>query len=483
MIRVRSGKSWHSSGRRGARLTWHEEGAYRFHDVAQRSALAARLVIVVLCGQVLASCATRVPVITTPTYPSYPFPTVPQELAGTRAAAEHERAWLFLQAGDLDEAELRFAAALRRSPEFHPSRAGLGFVGLARGQAEAAVARFDQVLVASPAYVPALLGRGEALLVGDRVDEAIKSFQAALVADPRLTSLRQRVEELRFVGLMNQVARARGATAAGRDAEARAAYERVIAASPESGFLYIELAEVERRQGDTAGALELLGRAVELDSSVAAPWVLMFEIYLAKGDLDRAEQALLRAYAIDPDEDTARGLADLETRRRAESLPPEYREIETAEAITRGQLAVMIGVQFETLLADTAAGRTAIITDARDHWGYQWVIAVARAGIMEPDTNYRFQPEQVVTRAELALAAVRLLRLLAVEATSLPVGARASFSDLAPGHLSYPAASEAVAAGVLQPLERNTFQPGRPVSGAEVVTALGRLDGLKGDGR
>ena len=441
------------------------------------------LVVVVLCGHVLASCATRLPVVTTPTYPSYPFPTVPQELVGSRAAAPHDRAWLSLQAGDLDAAERGFSAALRSSPGFHPSGAGLGFVGLARGQADAAVARFEQVLAQSPAYLPALLGRGEALLVGDRVDEAIESFQAALLADPGLTSLRQRVAELRFVGLvglMDQVARARAAGAAGRDAEARAAYERVIAASPESGFLHIELAEVELRLGDTDAALDQLGRAAELDSNVVAPWVLMSEIYLARGDLDRAEQALQRAHAIEPGEDTARGLADLEARRRAASLPPEYREIETAETITRGQLAAVIGVHFETFLADAAAGRTTIITDARDHWGYGWILAVARAGIMEPDTNYRFQPEQVVTRADLARVAVRVLHLPAGDAPSPPVAARTSFSDLAPGHLSYPAAAEAVAAGVLPPLEQNMFQPGRPVSGAEVMTAIGRLGDLVG---
>ena len=441
------------------------------------------LVVVVLCGHVLASCATRVPVVTTPTYPSYPFPTVPQDLLGTPAAAEHARAWLSLQAGDLDAAERGFSAALRSSPGFHPSGAGLGFVGLARGQADAAVARFEQVLAQSPAYLPALLGRGEALLVGDRVDEAIESFQAALLADPGLTSLRQRVAELRFVGLvglMDQVARARAAGAAGRDAEARAAYERVIAASPESGFLHIELAEVELRLGDTDAALEQLGRAAELDSNVVAPWVLMSEIYLARGDLDRAEQALQRAHAIEPGEDTALGLADLEARRRAASLPPEYRDIETAETITRGQLAAVIGVHFETFLADAAAGRTTIITDARDHWGYGWILAVARAGIMEPDTNYRFQPEQVVTRADLARVAVRVLHLPAGDAPSPPVAARTSFSDLAPGHLSYPAAAEAVAAGVLPPLDQNMFQPGRPVSGAEVMTAIGRLGDLVG---
>ena len=439
------------------------------------------LLIVVLCGPVLTGCATRLPVVTTPSYyPSYPFPTVPQELADTPAAAEHGRAWLFLQAGDLDAAERAFGAALRSSPAFHPSSAGLGFVGLARGQAEAAVTRFDQALIVSSAYVPALLGRGEALLVGDRVDEAIESFQAALLADPGLTSLRQRVAELQFVGLMDQVARARAAGAAGRDAEARAAYRRVIAASPESGFLYIELAEVELRLGDTDAALEQLDRATELDSNVVAPWVLMSEIYLGRGDLDRAKQALRRAHAIDPGEDTARGLADLEARRRAARLPPEYRDIETAEAITRGQLAAVIGVRFERLLEASVTGRTRIITDARDHWAYDWIVDVARAGIMESDTNYRFQADQVVTRADLARVAVRVLHLPAVDVRLRPLALRTSFSDLPPNHLDYPAASEAVAAGVLESLDQNMFQPGQPVSGADVMTALGRLGDLVG---
>ena len=438
------------------------------------------LLILMLCGYVLASCATRLPVDTTPTYPGYPYPTVPDALLGTSAAVEHVRAWQLLQAGDLDAAELGFAAALRNSPEFHPSVAGLAFVRLARGRTDAAAEDFGRVIARSPAYLPALLGRGEALLAGDRVDEAIESFQAALVADPGLTVLRQRVEELRFVRLMDQVVLARGASAAGRDAEARVAYERVIAASPDSGFLYLELAEVERRQGETDAALARLDRAVELDPNVVAAWVLMFEIHLAKGDLDRAEQALRRAAAIEPGEDIARGLADLEARRREASLPPEYREIETTEAITRGQLAVLIAVHFETLLTAEAAGRTAIITDARDYWGYGWVIAVAQAGIMEADTNYRFQPERVVTRADLAQVVVRLLRLPAVEVASVPGVVRPSFSDLAPGHLSYPWASEAVAAGVLPSLEQNAFQPDRSVSGAEVVTALGRLGCLVG---
>jgi tetratricopeptide (TPR) repeat protein len=435
-----------------------------------------RLLLLALGLQALVSCAARLPVVTSPAYPSYPFPAVPPSLAATEAAANHERGWLYFQAGDLDEAERTFAAVVRSTPGFHPADAGLGFVALARGQADDAVGRFDRALAQTPAYVPALLGRGEALLIDDRVDEAVLSFRAALVADPDLPSLRQRIEELRFAGLMDQVALARAASAAGRDTEARAAFERVIAVSPESGFLYVELAEIERRQGATQAALGRLEEAVALDPNGVAAWLLMADIYTDEGDLDRAEQALLRADAVEPDEDIARALADLETRRRDARLPSEYHEIDAAEVITRGQLAALIGVRFEPLLAEAGAGRAAIITDARDHWGYGWVIAVAQAGIMAADTNYRFEPERSVTRAELADVAVRLLRL--PPGARLAGGPRPSFSDLAPGHLRYPAASDAVAAGVMEPLEQNTFQPGREVSGVEAVAAMGRVGAL-----
>ena len=440
-----------------------------------------RLIAGALCAAYLSGCAARLPVVTTPAYPGYPFPEVPEELAGTPAAAEHERAWLFLQAGDLAESERRFGEVLRRDPAFHPAEAGLGFVELARGRGEAAVARFAGALARTPTYVPALLGRGEALLFDDRVDEAIESFRAALAVDPGLSAIRQRVEELRFTGLTDQVARARAASVAGRDTEARAAYERLIAASPDSGFLYLELAAVERRQGDTAAALDRVERALELDPNAVPAWLLMSEIYLDSGDLDRAEQALLRAEAIEPNVEIARRLAALEARRRDARLPPEYFDIEAAEAITRGQLAVLIGVRFETLLGNAAAGRPVIITDTRDYWGYTWVIAVAGAGIMEADTNYRFQPERQVTRTELADVAVRLLRYSG--GADQPSGPRPIFSDMTSGHLSYPAAADAVAAGVLEPLDRDAFQPSRLVGGAEAVAALGRVGILVGGGR
>ncbi len=442
---------------------------------------ARAVIVAAVAGALLSGCAARVPVVTAPAYPDYPFPVVPAELEGTPTATAHRDAWTFLQAGQPDEAARRFAAVLRDSPSFHPSAAGLGFVELARGDPDGAVARFGGVIAAAAAYVPARLGRAEALLLEDRVAEAIADFRAALAADPGLTDLRQRIAGLEAAVLTVQVAAAREAAAAGRDAEAAATYGRLIAASPESAFLHFELAEVERRGGGAASALARLDRAVALDPSLLDAWLLMSDLYLVGGDLDRAEQALLRADAVAPGPEVERRLADVAARRREAALPGEYAAIAAAAAITRGQLAALLGVGFEALLARQAGGGAGIITDARDHWAYAWMIDVAQAGIMPADVNYRFQPEQAVSRAELARILVRMLRAAGVEPA--PPAAPPSFSDLAAGHLDYPSASEAVAAGLLPALPRNAFGPNRSVAGAEAIEALSRLALATGTGR
>ena len=58
--------------------------------------------------------------------------------------------------------------------------------------------------------------------------------------------------------------------------------------------------------------------------------------------------------------------------------------------------------------------------------------------------------------------------------------ARLRFSDLSTSHLAYPAASAAVASGVMKAASENAFQPSRPVTGPEAIEAVSRLEALAG---
>lgn len=437
-------------------------------------------VCVVALSAVVAACAPKAPpaVVGAPKHPDFMFPVAP---AGTDAAqaARLDRGWQFLQLDDLRSAEREFASALKQQETFHPADAALGFVALARGNEADALTRFDRALAGDAAYVPALVGRGQALLEMERVADALGSFEAALAADATLVDLKGRVDVLRFRVTQDMLGRAKAATDGRRWDEAKAAYQQAIAASPESAFLYRELAGVEQKAGDLVAALEHFRQAVALDANDSRSWAAIGGLLETNDDMVGALAAYERARAIDLGEVPDSAMARVRARAALMKLPAEYRAIPDNPGVTRGEIAALIGIRLEALVA-RALPRQLIITDVRSHWAQPWINAVARAGIMDALPNYEFQPRQRVRRGELALTVSRLLGLLGAakpelltkwQATSVTV------NDVPSGHLSYSYVSQAVAAGAM-PLVGGNFELLRSVSGAEAVEIISRIESL-----
>jgi tetratricopeptide (TPR) repeat protein len=418
-------------------------------------------------------------------FPDFVYPAPPAALATGEAATRQEAAWLWLQAGEVKEAERTFSAALTQAPGFYPAEAGLGYVSLARKDNKAAIEHFDRAIAADPAYAPALAGRGEALLAqGDR-DEALDSFEKAVAADPQLAAVRSRIEVLRFRGLQDDVTVARQAAEGGKFAEARAAYRHAIEASPESPFLYRELAAVERRDGDLALALTHAQKAAQLDPTDARALVLIGEICEAQGDLTKAADAYGAAVRLEPSETIDRRIDEMREKAAFLAMPDEYKSIESSPTVTRAQIAALIGVQLEGLLKRSGRSNAVVMTDTRGNWAAPWIQSVSRAGIMVAFPNHTFQPGGLVRRGDLATIASRALSLVAAGDPRLAASwrtARRSFPDLSPSHLTYPAASLAVEAGVMKTAADGSFLLSHPVTGAEALAAVKKIRELSGLG-
>ncbi len=436
---------------------------------------------------VLASaCAPKIvpaPVVTVPKFPEFVQPPIPPAFANTPVAATFTRGWAFFQTGDLKTAEREFLIAVNAAPSFHPAETSLGYVELARKDAKAALSHFDRVLEGEQANVPALLGRGQALLALNREPDALASFEAALSADPALTDVRRRVEVLKFRRQEQQIARARDLVRQGRLDEALQAYSSAIASSPDSPFLYRELAAVERQKGNLDAALGDFRKALALDPTDARSLEQIGEVLEAQNDLEGAEKSFADALALEANPSVEKKLDAVRDRIALSRLPAEYRAIDEAPQVTRGDLAALIGIRLAPVLQTARSREAVLITDARTHWAATWIMMVARAGIMEPFANHTFQPQSVVRRIDLAQAVARLLgRMGAQHAAEAKAwdAARLKFTDLSPGHLAYPAASMAVAAGVIKTAPENSFQPARAVTGPEAIDAISRLEALAG---
>jgi tetratricopeptide (TPR) repeat protein len=431
-----------------------------------------------------AACAPRLapaPVVTTPRFPEFTLPPVPQAFVNTPAAVFHDRSWRFFQSGDLIGADREAASALSVAPKFYPADAVAGYVALARGDARNALSRFDAAVKAESTYVSALVGRGQALVSLDREAEAVAAFEAALAVDGSLGDLRRRVEVLRFRAVERNLTAARAAARAGRADEAITAYREALASSPDSAFLHRELAQVERQRGDTERALEHYRRAIALDPDDAMSHGEVGAILEERSEFEAALAEYERAIALDPAGDARARRDRLRTRIELARLPEQYRAITAAPEVTRADLAALIGVGLDGILQAGTDKLAVVITDVRANWAEPWIMAVARAGVLEPFANHTFQPAAVIRRQELAQAVSRLLARI-----SLPPdrrswqNAKVTFPDLSASHLSFPDASAAVASGVMTIGPSGEFDPSRVVSGAEAMAAVAKLQALAG---
>ncbi|RPJ56952.1 MAG: hypothetical protein EHM24_29945 [Acidobacteria bacterium] len=432
---------------------------------------------------VLAACAPRLvpaPVVTAPAYPDFVFPAVPPALQREPLTLRQQRGWQFLQAGDLDGARREFRAALQAAATFYPADAGLAYASLAGGAAPDALARFDHVLKRDSRYVPALVGRGDALAQLGRADEAVASFEAALAVDATLADAKRRIEALAFRAQQQTLETARKAAEAGRVEDAVAAYQRAIAASPESGFLYRELAALERKHDRAEAALGHLEQAVALDPSDARSWAQIGELLEQSGDFPGAVSAYEKARAVEPGPDLDARLTRARQGAELARLPAEYRDIANANELTRGQLAALLGVRLATVLRESQRREGVVLTDVRGHWAATWIMAAVRAGVMEPLPNHAFAPRGLVRRLDLAQVASRVLNVIAVRRPALArqwQSTQPRVADVPAAHLGYPAVAAVVAAGAM-PLESGAFRPSRVVTGAEAVDVVGRLEVL-----
>jgi tetratricopeptide (TPR) repeat protein len=430
----------------------------------------------------LAACATRVapPLPSTLAYPAFVYPVVPAGVGTPAAAAGVDEGWRYLQSGDLAAAGRAFAAV--SGGGFYPALTGDGWVAVARGDYAGAAVAFGAALDAAPAYVPALVGQGQAELAQGRDAEALAAFERAVAADPSLVDLRRRADLLRVRVLQGVIDTARRARDAGDLAAARTAYLAALDASPATAFLYRELGAVEQARGDLDAALGRYREALALDAGDVDAAVGEGEALAGQGDHAGAIAAFTRAAGLGPAPDLAARIDAGLLRSRDALLPPEFQAMGGAAAVTRGDLAAVIGVRLGAVL-DTASPVQVVVTDIRDHWAQAWVAQVIRAGVIEEFPNHTFQPQAPLRRVELAAAVRRVVELLAPSRPTLgaALAARPDIADVAATHLGYPAVAAAVASGVLD-LREGRFGVNSPVSGAEAIEVVARLQALAAGG-
>jgi tetratricopeptide (TPR) repeat protein len=433
---------------------------------------------IALCAASACGPKTR-PDVTPPT--AWRVPDVPAELAAHPERARYDEAWARVRRGDTGGGERVFEDIDRSAPQFYPAAASLGEIRLHRQQYAAAAAMFDRALAVNPAYIAALGGAADARLGAGDDAGALKALTALVAADPARSDAAGRLEVVRLRVANAELALAERARADGKLAEAGLHLQRAMEATPENGAVLRASALLEMAMGREDVAEERARRAVAIDPQDPGGYTILGDALAAEGRLTDAVAAYDRALALDPRPAWRERRNALSASAESMSLPPQYRAITQAAAVTRADVAAMLGVRLAGALSHAPDRSSTVVTDVRGHWAARWILPLVRAGWIESLPNHTFQPAGVVRRADLAaIVAAALIDVAAQRPRDLARwrSARPVFADVTRDHAAYNVAAVAVASGVMI-AEDDRFSPARVVSGAELAATISRLDQLQ----
>lgn len=430
---------------------------------------------------VLGACASASPrpgATGTLRYPEFPVADVPASLKVPQEMRDRQAlAWQRLQAGDVRAATREFNELLKRSPEFYPAEAGLGFVAMADRQYRQAATRFTAAVARDGRYIPALSGLVQAHVALENYDEAVSAMEKLTALDPKRD--KTQLETLRFRQVQGLIEEGRRARLAKRLDESDSILSRALALSPQSTIILRELAATEIALGRLSEAEAHARRATTLDANDAEAHAALGAVFEAQSRGADAAAAYARAAALD---DKWKAKAEsLKAAANTTMAPAELRDLSTAATVTRAQLAALIGTRLESLVAAAPRRAPQIMTDVQGHWAAPWIVPVTQAGVMEVFSNHTFQPGATVRRGDLAVAVSQLIQIaLAPRSAQLAQfqAARPSFPDVGASHLYYRAAALAVTAGVMTVDDTGRFLPTRPATGSDAAAAVNRIEQL-----
>ena len=114
---------------------------------------------------------------------------------------------------------------------------------------------------------------------------------------------------------------------------------------------------------------------------------------------------------VPDNQETAERLQTIKNRLGIFELPSQYNSIISSTAVSRQEVAALLGVKFKDILEDPT-GQPRIITDISTSWASTFILKMTSLEILEVYPNHTFQPRKTVSRAEMAQILYRLIQAL-----------------------------------------------------------------------
>jgi Tfp pilus assembly protein PilF len=389
-----------------------------------------------------------------------------------------KEAWDALKAGRAEQARRLVSKLGAASPAY---AVGLAYADLLLGDLAAAEAGFKTSLLSFPDMTPARIGLAQIYESRRESEKVLVEYREILKLAPDDRWAKPRFEALRDDLVRAALADARTALAASDREGAKKGFLKVLFYAPETVEAHLDLARIYRQENNAASALlhfkaAMAGRAA--DKAILREYA---EYLAESGELGQSLDVLEKLAALEPRDATiGKRVEEVKAKLGIYELPNQYSEIPALEAVTREDLAALIGVKFGDLL-DSPGKRTEILVDISLSWAQRYIIKVASLEIMSTFDNHTFQPRRIINRAELADTAVRLIGVLqsrGVKFVPLVEARRIQIADVAADNYYHQAIIRALSFQVMTLTPERMFEPERTVPGNEAIRVMDLIHGL-----
>ncbi|MFO7866128.1 MAG: tetratricopeptide repeat protein [Candidatus Aminicenantes bacterium] len=337
----------------------------------------------------------------------------------------------------------------------------------------------EEFLTAAAAQEPDLILEhiGLAQLYGEtqREDLAFAQYREVLKQAPDHPWARPRYNEIQQRRTEETLNAAQDARESGDTESAQAAFLKALYYSPANIQAHMSLAEIYLEEEETEKALVHLKAA--RTESPNDPRILksygeaLFQTEQFKQSLEVYE----RVADLRPEDSQAeQRIEQLKNRLGIFELPSQYDNIPARDAVSKEDVAGLIGVNFGAYLEETGKNPP-ILIDISTSWATEFILQTTALGLLDIYPNHTFQPEKIVTRAQMAEILFRLVRYLKEQGHTFVQQVspqNIEIADVSSDNFYYHPIIMMISYDFMSLSRGQRFHPDRPVTGNEAIRLI-----------
>jgi Tfp pilus assembly protein PilF len=380
-----------------------------------------------------------------------------------------EEAWKNLKTGNITKAEKIISRLGPQSPFYH---VGLGYTCFVQNQYEASLDNFKKALLSYPDMGLIHLGLAQLYQNTGQRDQAFNEYSEVLKGEPDHPWAKKQFESLGTTLTDEYLVLGRSILSQGKTEEGKEAFLKALHYSPKSIPAHLELVRIYRKEKSLQNALIHLKLAYGLEPKNPEVLREYGEALYDAGEYPQSLGMYERLAEVDPkNKEVQSRLDSLKTKLGIFELPSQFDSISASEAVTKEDVAALLGVKFKDILEE-APPKPPVITDIATSWASRFILKAATLGLLDVYSNHTFQPKKIVSRAEMAEVLIRLVDLLKKKGyrviQQIPPD-KIQISDVSPDNYYYVPILQVLSYQIMELSSERSFNPEQSLSGSEAL--------------